>query len=106
MQCRALNPDRSALRTHTLCYKCLFVMQLGFTCSAHNQVSFPSYQRACKPFLAYLYNIAVCVGNVNCYFYFNIVWQGQQDSNPRHSVLETDALPAELYPYNFIYGPD
>ena len=27
-----------------------------------------------------------------------IVWQGQKDSNPRHSVLETDALPAELYP--------
>ena len=27
------------------------------------------------------------------------VWQGQKDSNPRHSVLETDALPAELYPY-------
>ena len=25
-------------------------------------------------------------------------WQGQKDSNPRHSVLETDALPAELYP--------
>ncbi len=27
------------------------------------------------------------------------LWQGQKDSNPRHSVLETDALPAELYPY-------
>ena len=26
------------------------------------------------------------------------LWQGQKDSNPRHSVLETDALPAELYP--------
>ena len=26
-------------------------------------------------------------------------WQGQKGSNPRHSVLETDALPAELYPY-------
>ncbi len=25
-------------------------------------------------------------------------WQGQKGSNPRHSVLETDALPAELYP--------
>ena len=24
------------------------------------------------------------------------LWQGQKDSNPRHSVLETDALPAEL----------
>ena len=28
-----------------------------------------------------------------------VIWQGQKDSNPRHSVLETDALPAELYPY-------
>ena len=27
-------------------------------------------------------------------------WQGQKDSNPRHVVLETTALPTELYPYN------
>src|SRR5579875_4163335 len=27
------------------------------------------------------------------------LWQGRQDSNLRHSVLETDALPAELHPY-------
>ena len=27
------------------------------------------------------------------------VWQGQKDLNPRHAVLETAALPAELYPY-------
>ena len=27
------------------------------------------------------------------------IWQGQQDSNLRHPVLETGALPAELYPY-------
>ena len=26
-------------------------------------------------------------------------WQGQKDSNPRHAVLETAALPAELYPF-------
>ena len=26
-------------------------------------------------------------------------WQGQKGSNPRHAVLETAALPAELYPY-------
>jgi hypothetical protein len=26
-------------------------------------------------------------------------WQGLRDSNPRPSVLETDALPAELNPY-------
>ncbi|GEM_PF-4624800 len=27
-------------------------------------------------------------------------WQGWQDSNPRHSDLEADALPTELHPYN------
>ena len=27
-----------------------------------------------------------------------LFWQGQKDSNPRHAVLETAALPAELYP--------
>ena len=26
-------------------------------------------------------------------------WQGQKDSNPRHAVLETAALPTELYPF-------
>ena len=26
------------------------------------------------------------------------MWQGQKDLNPRHAVLETAALPAELYP--------
>ena len=25
-------------------------------------------------------------------------WQGQKDLNPRHVVLETTALPTELYP--------
>ena len=29
----------------------------------------------------------------------NDFWQGQKESNPRHAVLETAALPAELYPY-------
>ena len=28
-------------------------------------------------------------------------WQGQKDLNPRHVVLETTALPAELYPYTY-----
>ena len=43
-------------------------------------------------------------------FYFNnktkktpagvfLFWQGQKDLNPRHAVLETAALPTELYPY-------
>ena len=26
-------------------------------------------------------------------------WQGWQDLNPRHAVLETAALPTELHPY-------
>ena len=26
------------------------------------------------------------------------LWQGQKDLNPRHAVLETAALPTELYP--------
>ena len=29
----------------------------------------------------------------------NEQWQGQKDLNPRHAVLETAALPTELYPY-------
>jgi hypothetical protein len=29
------------------------------------------------------------------------IWQGRQDLNLRHSVLETDALPTELLPYNW-----
>ncbi len=28
-----------------------------------------------------------------------LIWQGQKDLNPRHAVLETAALPTELYPY-------
>ncbi len=31
-------------------------------------------------------------------FYFKI-WQVRRDSNPQHSVLETDALPIELLTY-------
>ena len=31
----------------------------------------------------------------------SFVWQGQKGSNPRHAVLETAALPAELYPCVF-----
>ena len=28
-----------------------------------------------------------------------LLWQGQKGSNSRHAVLETAALPTELYPY-------
>ena len=31
------------------------------------------------------------------------IWQGQKDLNPRHAVLETAALPTELYPYIFTW---
>ena len=31
-------------------------------------------------------------------------WQGQKDSNPRHAVLDTADLPAELYPYFALGG--
>lgn len=30
-----------------------------------------------------------------------LYWQGRQDLNPRHPVLETDVLPTELLPYIF-----
>ncbi len=30
-----------------------------------------------------------------------LIWQGHQESNSGHAVLETAALPAELYPYMF-----
>ena len=33
-----------------------------------------------------------------CIFFVPPIWQGQKDSNPRHAVLETAALPTELYP--------
>ena len=37
-----------------------------------------------------------------------VTWQGQKESNPRHAVLETAALPAELYPYlaKALHNPD
>ena len=31
--------------------------------------------------------------------YRRFLWQGHKDSNSGHAVLETAALPAELYPY-------
>ena len=32
-----------------------------------------------------------------------VTWQGQRDLNPRHQVLETCALPTELYPYRMCW---
>ena len=34
---------------------------------------------------------------------YRAIWQGQKGSNPRHAVLETAALPAELYPYTAFF---
>ena len=31
--------------------------------------------------------------------FINVKWQGRQDLNLRHPVLETGALPTELLPY-------
>ena len=36
--------------------------------------------------------------NLRCATCSPQVWQGQKDLNPRHVVLETTALPTELYP--------
>ncbi len=47
-----------------------------------------------KSDLSHLLIITYLQANVKSFF-----WQGQKDSNPRHAVLETAALPAELYPY-------
>ena len=34
----------------------------------------------------------------------DLVWQGHQDLNPGPTVLETAALPTELYPYDRMWG--
>ena len=40
---------------------------------------------------------------ISFYVYLlNLKWQGWRDSNPRRTVLETDALPTELHPYIFL----
>ena len=35
-------------------------------------------------------------------FVSGFVWQGKKASNPRPTVLETAALPAELFPYKLL----
>ena len=42
------------------------------------------------------YRAIFCIGHSVVLY---SLWQGQKESNPRHAVLETAALPAELYPY-------
>jgi hypothetical protein len=45
-------------------------------------------------------NFTLSQSNLACKWRVLRKWQGQQDLNPRHSVLETDVLPAELCPYS------
>ena len=35
-----------------------------------------------------------------------LFWQGHKDLNPEPTVLETAALPIELYPYMYLKGED
>ena len=35
----------------------------------------------------------------------HLSWQGKKASNPRPTVLETAALPAELFPYVLFFDP-
>ena len=58
------------------------------------------YQRKYTP----IYNVPaqICPKNKkSCTIQCRIFWQGQKGSNPRPTVLETAALPAELNPYVF-----
>lgn len=41
-------------------------------------------------------NRKIKTAQTQCLSHFQ--WQGQKDLNPRHAVLETAALPTELYP--------
>ena len=42
--------------------------------------------------------------NTSFLTYVQSYWQGRQDLNLRHPVLETGALPTELLPYMLILG--
>ncbi len=55
----------------------------------------PSTRSACLGFRTVLLNIKTKTVTFRQPFLF---WQGQKDLNPRHAVLETAALPTELYP--------
>ena len=50
-----------------------------------------------------LYKINHCLSTLfespGAFFRRPSLWQGKKASNPRPTVLETAALPAELYPY-------
>ena len=39
----------------------------------------------------------------DCFTIRVFFWQGHKDLNPEPTVLETAALPIELYPYMFLY---
>ena len=40
--------------------------------------------------------------NTQTYGLSIFIWQGRQDLNLRHLVLETSALPTELHPYDLL----
>lgn len=42
--------------------------------------------------------MGLCIKKKDAFQRLYLDWQGRKDSNPRHSVLETDALPTELHP--------
>ena len=58
-------------RSNQLNYLAIYYVRLM------NEMYYNIYKQTCKVFL----------------------WQGQKDLNSRHAVLETAALPTELYPY-------
>ena len=51
----------------------------------------------------YLPAVLICKMDINSFGIDVHSWQGHKDLNPEPTVLETAALPIELYPY--IYKP-
>ena len=54
-------------------------------------------RRLCVHFLPYIRTITRNTNGRNHWYFY--IWQGKKASNPRPTVLETAALPAELFPY-------
>ena len=54
-------------------------------------------RRPCAHFLPYIRTLTRNTNGRNHWYFY--IWQGKKASNPRPTVLETAALPAELFPY-------
>ena len=54
-------------------------------------------RRLCAHFLPYIRILTKNTNGRNHWYFY--IWQGKKASNPRPTVLETAALPAELFPY-------